>query len=120
MSSLSDPPESSVIAAAAQWGQTLITGDLATILAVVAIAVVGLGMLGGRIDVRRGARVLLGCFILFGAASIAQGLQNAASADDAAPPVAEPAPPPTYILPPRTDAANPSYDPYAGASVPQN
>lgn len=120
MSSLSDPPETSVITAAAQWLQGLISGDLATIIAVFAVAVTGIGMLGGRIDLRRGARVVLGCFILFGAATIAQGLQRATVTGDALPIVSEPVPPPTYVRPPRTDAANPSYDPYAGASVPQN
>lgn len=71
-------------------------------------------MLGGRIDVRRGVTAILGCFILFGAASIVVGLQSASPGPDGGPlsSIAETPPPP---LPP-TPASG--YDPYAGASVP--
>jgi type IV secretion system protein VirB2 len=36
-------------------------------------------MLSGRINRRHGVVVILGCFILFGAASIVAGIQSAAS-----------------------------------------
>jgi len=45
---------------------------------VIAVAAVGLMMLTGRINWRYGATVILGCFILFGAASIVAGIQASA------------------------------------------
>jgi type IV secretory pathway VirB2 component (pilin) len=117
--SLSDPPEASVILPAAQWIQGIFLGDIAIAVAIVAVASIGFAMLSGRINVRRGGTILLGCFILFGASAIAGGLRNTALNpstlySDAAPP-----PPPVFVRPIQTDAANPGYDPYAGASVPQ-
>jgi type IV secretion system protein VirB2 len=53
-------------------------GTVATVAAVVAVAVVGMMMLTGRINWRYGASVILGCFVLFGAASIVAGIQTAA------------------------------------------
>ena len=47
-------------------------------VAVIAVAVVGFMMLTGRMNWRYGASVILGCFILFGAASIVAGIQSAA------------------------------------------
>lgn len=67
-----------VFLAAVQWLQDLLLGPLATSLAVIAVAALGLMMLSGRINIRRGGGVILGCFILFGAANIAQGLREAA------------------------------------------
>ena len=54
-------------------------GTVATVVAVIAVAVVGLMMLTGRMNWRYGATVILGCFILFGAASIVAGIQSAAA-----------------------------------------
>ena len=54
-------------------------GTVATVVAVIAVASGGLRMLTGRISWRHGATVILGCFILFGAASIVAGIQSAAS-----------------------------------------
>ena len=51
---------------------------MATTAAVIAVAVVGLMMLTGRIDWRRGLTVILGAFILFGAATIVAGIKGAA------------------------------------------
>jgi type IV secretion system protein VirB2 len=45
---------------------------------VIAVASVGFLMLTGRINWRYGAVVILGCFILFGAASIVAGIQSTA------------------------------------------
>lgn len=53
-------------------------GTVATVIAVIAVAVVGFMMLTGRMNWRYGASVILGCFILFGAASIVAGIQSAA------------------------------------------
>ena len=58
--------------------QGTLLGTVATVVAVIAVAVVGLMMLTGRMNWRYGATVILGCFILFGAASIVAGIQSAA------------------------------------------
>ncbi|WP_343519261.1 TrbC/VirB2 family protein [Sphingomonas sp.] len=77
---LADPQGSGVIINAVRWLQGTLLGTVATVVAVIAVAVVGLMMLTGRINWRYGATVILGCFILFGAASIVAGIQSAAGA----------------------------------------
>lgn len=74
-----DPQGSGVIVNAVQWLQGTLLGTVATVVAVIAIASVGFLMLTGRINWRHGAVVVLGCFILFGAASIVAGIQSAAT-----------------------------------------
>lgn len=74
-----DPQGSGAILGAARWIQGTLLGSVATVVAVIAVAVVGLLMLTGRINWRYGAVVILGCFILFGAASIVAGIQSTAS-----------------------------------------
>ncbi len=115
---LADPGGSSSLVAALTWVQGTLLGTVATLVAVIAIASIGLLMLAGRVDVRHGVRMVLGCFILFGAATIAAGIQAGftvgigssrpvmAEAPEASPPPALPEMPPA------------NYDPYAGASVP--
>ena len=73
-----DPAGSGVILAAMHWLQGTLLGTLATVAAVIAVAAVGFLMLTGRINWRYGATVILGCFILFGAASIVAGIQSTA------------------------------------------
>jgi type IV secretion system protein VirB2 len=76
---LADPAGSGVIVAAVRWLEGTLLGTIATVVAVIAVATVGLLMLTGRINWRYGATVILGCFILFGAASIVAGIQSTAS-----------------------------------------
>jgi type IV secretion system protein VirB2 len=76
---LADPAGSGVLVSAVQWMQGTLLGTVATVVAVIAVAVVGFMMLTGRINWRYGATVILGCFILFGAASIVAGIQSTAS-----------------------------------------
>jgi type IV secretion system protein VirB2 len=76
---MADPAGSSVIVAAVRWLEGTLLGTIATVVAVIAVASVGLLMLTGRINWRYGATVILGCFILFGAASIVAGIQSTAS-----------------------------------------
>lgn len=73
-----DPVGSGPIVGAISWIQSTLLGTVATVVAVIAVAVVGLMMLTGRMNWRYGATVILGCFILFGAASIVAGIQSAA------------------------------------------
>lgn len=74
-----DPPGSGPILAALRWIQGTLLGNVATTAAVVAVAVVGLMMLTGRIDWRRGLIVVMGAFILFGAAAIVEGMRSIAT-----------------------------------------
>ncbi|BBF68399.1 TrbC/VirB2 family protein [Sphingomonas bisphenolicum] len=76
----SDPAGSGPIVGALQWLQGTMLGTVATVAAVMAVAAVGFMMLTGRMNWRYGAVVILGCFILFGAASIVGGIQSTASA----------------------------------------
>jgi type IV secretion system protein VirB2 len=76
--SLSDPAGSGVIVSAVRWLEGTLLGTIATVVAVIAVASVGFLMLTGRINWRYGATVILGCFILFGAASIVAGIQSTA------------------------------------------
>lgn len=74
-----DPAGSSVLVSAVEWLQGTLLGTIATVVAVIAVAAVGFLMLTGRINWRYGATVILGCFVLFGAASIVAGIQSTAS-----------------------------------------
>ena len=77
---MADPQGSGVIVSAVRWLEGTLLGTIATVVAVIAVASVGLLMLTGRINWRYGATVILGCFILFGAASIVAGIQHTAGA----------------------------------------
>ena len=72
-----DPAGSGPIVAALAWLQGTLLGNVATAVAVMAVAAIGFGMLTGRMNWRFGATVIIGVFILFGAASIVAGIQSA-------------------------------------------
>lgn len=74
-----DPAGSGPIVGAVHWVQGTLLGTVATVAAVIAVASVGFMMLSGRMNWRYGASVILGCFILFGAASIVAGIQSAST-----------------------------------------
>ena len=74
-----DPQGAGPINAALMWMQGTLLGSVATAVAVMAVAAVGFMMLTGRMNWRFGATVILGCFIIFGAASIVAGIQGAAA-----------------------------------------
>jgi len=74
-----DPAGSSPILTAVNWLQGTLLGNVATALAVIAVGATGLLMLTGRIDWRRGAVVILGCFIVFGSAAIVAGIRSVAA-----------------------------------------
>jgi len=77
--SYSDPAGSGVLVSAVNWLQGTLLGTIATVVAVIAVAAVGFMMLTGRINWRYGVTVVLGCFILFGAASIVAGIHSTAT-----------------------------------------
>lgn len=74
----SDPQGSGPIVAALGWLQGTLLGNVATAVAVMAVAAVGFMMLTGRLNWRFGATVIIGCFILFGSSAIVAGIQQAA------------------------------------------
>lgn len=73
-----DPAGSGPIVGAVDWLQGTLLGNVATAIAVIAVAAVGVMMLTGRINWKYGASVVLGLFILFGAASIVGGIRSVA------------------------------------------
>ena len=109
------PETSNALVSANAWVATLLTGTLGTVIAILAVTGTGFAILQGRLAVRNGIRVVLGCFILFGAPSIARGLSDLAVPAKPAPAETYSSPPPPVITP---TAPQPNRDPYAGASVP--
>jgi type IV secretion system protein VirB2 len=71
-----DPQGSGPIVAALGWLQGTLLGNVATAVAVMAVAAVGFMMLTGRMNWRFGATVVIGIFILFGAGTIVAGIQG--------------------------------------------
>jgi type IV secretion system protein VirB2 len=129
---MADPAGSNAVVAAVQWLQGTLLGTVATTVAVISVAAVGLMMLSGRVDLRRGGSVILGCFVLLGASSIAGGIRSVTEGDfgpvGAGPvvaPVAWQAPPrpvapvaPWLQAPPQFQPRQRARDPFAGAAVP--
>ena len=73
-----NPQGSGPIVAALGWLQGTLLGNVATAVAVMAVAAVGFMMLTGRLNWRFGATVIIGCFILFGAGAIVAGIRQTA------------------------------------------
>ena len=116
--SLADPAGASVLVAAVAWLQATLLGTLATTVAVIAIACVGLMMLTGRVNIRYGLTVIAGSFILFGATTIVAGLRSSMAGAGVV--AVQQAPPPPVAPPPALPPLPPANtDPYAGASVPE-
>lgn len=74
-----NPAGSGPIVAALGWLQGTLMGNVATAVAVIAVAMVGFMMLTGRMNWRFGATVIIGCFVLFGAGAIVSGIQSTTS-----------------------------------------
>src|SRR5206468_10312411 len=72
---VANPQGSGPIVSALMWLQGTLLGNVATAVAVIAVAMVGFMMLTGRMNWRFGATVIIGCFILFGAGAIVSGIQ---------------------------------------------
>ena len=75
---VNDPAGSSPLIAALEWVEGSLLGNLATAAAVIAVAMVGFLMLTGRVEWRRGLTVVIGCFVIFGAAAIVSGIRGLA------------------------------------------
>src|SRR5260221_11686546 len=117
---MGDPSEPKAIAAALRWLEAVLLGSVAYTIAIIAVASIGLLLLAGRVDVRRAIQVVFGCFIVFGASTIASGIMGVLGSDGASSGNAVPPPTPvTTVAPPTPASALPgTYDPYAGAAVP--
>jgi len=89
-------------------------GEVAVTLCVLAVAFVGFSMLTGRISIRRGGQVILGCFILLGAPVIASSILGVMGPgqSNAIPPVDTV----VYEAQPREELGPSNYNPYTGAS----
>jgi len=110
---------SNSMGAATQWVEETMTGSLAVSVAVIAVAATGLAMFSGRLDLRKAATVIMGCFVLFGSAGVAKGLLNLATGQ--APILADEqgSPEPMKRSPPLSGSTAPQqFDPYAGAAMP--
>jgi hypothetical protein len=68
----------SAIAGSVGWLSGILLGSAAFVVGVMAVAVFGFLMLSGRVDWRHGARIILGCFIIFSAPAIARGILSGA------------------------------------------
>lgn len=99
---------------AANWLADLLTGEFGTTIAVLTVAGVGFAALLGRFAMRDSLRIVIGCFILFGSPIIAKGLISLAYQNSAPTPVRSNS---SFNAVPVT-STRPHFDPYAGASVP--
>ena len=108
------PNDANPLVEAVQWCEAAIRGPVLTSVATLAVAGIGIGMLGGRISAKRGLTCVLGCFIAFGAPTISLGILSATSNSTAA---LYPEQLPAAMAPPPT-AREVNRDPYAGAAVP--
>jgi len=105
------------LAASVQWLAAVMTGSVAMAIAVIAVAAMGLAMMSGRINLRGSAATILGCFVVFGAPSLAHAFLALAATVPEGPPPAERSPEPaTYPL--QQSGVSKSDDPYAGAAMP--
>ena len=112
---ISGPASSSSIVAGVTWVEHALLGTAATAIAVICVAGLGFAFLAGRVPMRRAITVLIGCFILFGAPSIAAGLSALASRE---PPSALPeqGPAPQFPVVPQASSrtAPDPFNPYSG------
>jgi type IV secretion system protein VirB2 len=109
-------PRHNVLDSAVLWLQGALSGQVATAIGVIAVASFGIALFFGRIELRRAVQLIVGCFLIFGASAIARGFIGATHGEsggqvDALSQTVAAAPQPT--------AANPSLDPYPGASLKQ-
>jgi len=114
-----EPAGSGSLVAAALWLEQVLLGPAATAVAVISVAAIGFMMLAGRIDWRRAATVIVGCFVIFGARAVAGGIAAAAGSGTGYYGTSEPAfAPPPPAAPAVAPPSAPPADPFAGASVP--
>jgi len=97
----------------ARWINETVLGEISLGLCVIAVALIGALMLIGRLPLREGAQIVVGCFVLLGAPVVAAGFMQVGS-EVSGSPVAPVSPQSEHTRPALPPA---SYDPYAGASL---
>lgn len=98
----------------ARWIEVVMLGEIALGVCGLAVAFIGVLMLTGRLPLREGGRIVVGCFVLLGASVIAAGvLELAVSPLNARQPDLYPNVRSTL----RQELPEASYNPYAQASV---
>jgi type IV secretory pathway VirB2 component (pilin) len=98
----------------ARWIEGVMLGEIALGMCIIAVAFVGTLMLTGRLPLRNGMRIAMGCFVLLGAPVIAAGLFELGGTSL---PTSVFSPQTSNQLLPRSELPNASYNPYAQASV---
>lgn len=113
--------DGSSIGSANEWLIALTSGSLAIALAVLAVAGIGFAMLTGRMDLRRAGRVMIGCFLIFGAGTLAAQLLSFTNTEQETPAAAGEIFKPEFPTPAKLPRASPAPndDPYAGAALPE-
>lgn len=116
----SSPEPSNALTEALEWIRLALTGSLATTVAIIAVASFGLMLISGRLSHRRGTQLIFGCFIIFGASSIAAGITDALGVFHMGDGEYSPSAPAVNVgpIPPQRPVTNTPYDPYAGAALP--
>ncbi|MDP2129910.1 MAG: TrbC/VirB2 family protein [Methylophilaceae bacterium] len=102
------------MAESARWIEGVMLGEIALGVCVIAAAFIGALMLTGRLPLREGVRIVVGCFVLLGAPLITAGfVQGRGGVIEAAglPPFA------VQIENSRSNLPPADFDPYAGASL---
>lgn len=79
--SLFDQADQSVLREAGDWFSELLTGSFTSSLCIASVALFGILMLTGRIPFRCGLQVLIGCFLLLGAGTLAEDMSEAFSGE---------------------------------------
>jgi type IV secretory pathway VirB2 component (pilin) len=103
------------ITESARWIEGVMLGEIALGVCVIAVAFIGMLMLTGRLPLREGARVVVGCFVLLGAPVIAAGFVGGGSET-----IIMSSSPPRVAVPNESSRPNlptSDFDPYAGASL---
>lgn len=70
-----NPSGSGVIADAVNWLTGTLLGNVATGIAILAVAIIAILLMTGRLEWGRAALVIIGVFVLFGAVSIVSGIR---------------------------------------------
>lgn len=70
-----DPSGSGVIADAVNWLTGTLLGNVATGIAILAVAIIAILLMTGRLEWGRAVLVIVGVFVLFGAVSIVSGIR---------------------------------------------
>lgn len=112
--SLLDAGGDAPIMQSVQWIERVVLGDIALGLCVIAVALLGAVMLGGRVPVREGMRIVLGICAVLGTPVVAGGFAEGFGEKEEMSP-----PRPIKVVSgnERPDLPPANHDPYAGASL---